>query len=326
MDIVRLQAHDPEDTVLFSQFLKAAGTSFQKLQWEYNSEKLSCEETLRVLESELKNWKVAACYRSERVHHIIFQNGSSALFAKVSPGSLDILVSGEMPKINLPIPPLEQDEVGTDFWFWTRQGPQSVHRNINCPTWLGIERNYPGLDLGPLMKDPTDENGRVILWYGVPGTGKTYAVRALLREWKEKFRSVVITDPENFFGEMSYAYRVLLSDSDLATLVILEDAAEFVMADQRGPGVARLLNLADGLIGQGVRVVFLLTTNEEVGKIDPALKRPGRCRQVLSFPSFTSAQVAEWLNKEVIPGRRREEQTLAELYNQKREGSERIGF
>jgi hypothetical protein len=123
---------------------------------------------------------------------------------------------------------------------------------------------------------------------------------------------------------MTYAYQVLLSDSELGALVVLEDAAEFVMANNRGPGVARLLNLADGLLGQGVRVVFLLTTNENIGEIDPALQRPGRCRQVLEFPKFTPEQAASWLGapKDVM-----HEVTLAELYNNRFESiTSRVGF
>jgi hypothetical protein len=57
-------------------------------------------------------------------------------------------------------------------------------------------------------------------------------------------------------------------------LLVLEDAGELIQADARaaaGQGLSRFLNVADGLIGQGLRVLVLVTTNEEVRKLHPAV-------------------------------------------------------
>lgn len=41
---------------------------------------------------------------------------------------------------------------------------------------------------------------RLILWHGRPGTGKTHALRALLREWQPWCDAAFITDAERFVG------------------------------------------------------------------------------------------------------------------------------
>ena len=44
-----------------------------------------------------------------------------------------------------------------------------------------------------------------------------------------------------------------------------------------GQGLARLLNVCDGMVGQGLRILILLTTNEDLGTMHPATSDL-RCR------------------------------------------------
>ena len=48
------------------------------------------------------------------------------------------------------------------------------------------------------------ESGQLLLWHGEPGTGKTYALRALAWEWRAWCRFHYVTDPERFFNEANY--------------------------------------------------------------------------------------------------------------------------
>ena len=69
-------------------------------------------------------------------------------------------------------------------------------------------------------------------------------------------------------------------DDRLWRLLVMEDTGELLSADARertGQGLSRFLNVVDGLIGQGLRVIVLVTTNEEIKKVHPAVARPGRC-------------------------------------------------
>lgn len=98
--------------------------------------------------------------------------------------------------------------------------------------------------------------------------------------------------------------------------MLLEDAAElFATGCRQTAGFSRFLNLTDGILGQGSRVIFVLTTNEDIGRIDPALTRPGRCLQALEFVPFDADGAADWLaTRGVEDGAPTQQRTLAELF------------
>ena len=81
-----------------------------------------------------------------------------------------------------------------------------------------------------------------------------------------------------------------------------------------GQGLSRILNLTDGLLGQGQRCLLLVTTNEPVGRLHPALRRPGRCWAEVEFTSFTGREAASWLRRQGASRRAPAGGTLAELY------------
>ena len=80
-----------------------------------------------------------------------------------------------------------------------------------------------------------------------------------------------------------------------------------------GQGLGRFLNLVDGLIGQGLRVLVLVTTNEEIRKLHPAVARPGRCAADITFERLTGQEADAWLSAHELPPSDRG-QTIAELY------------
>ena len=76
-------------------------------------------------------------------------------------------------------------------------------------------------------------------------------------------------------------------------LLVLEDTGELLSADVRaaaGPGLSRFLNVVDGLIGHGLRVLVLVTTNEEIGRLHPAVARPGRSAANVVFGRLASCR------------------------------------
>ena len=81
-------------------------------------------------------------------------------------------------------------------------------------------------------------------------------------------------------------------------LVVAEDSDEFLRASARrdaGASLGRLLNVTDGVLGQGFDTLVLLTTNEEIDRLHPALVRPGRCLAAISFSEFAPDEAARWL-------------------------------
>ena len=88
-------------------------------------------------------------------------------------------------------------------------------------------------------------------------------------------------------------------DDRLWRLLVMEDTGELLSADARertGQGLSRFLNVVDGLIGQGLRVIVLVTTNEEIKKLHPAVARPGRCAANVMFDALSREEASEWLS------------------------------
>ena len=165
------------------------------------------------------------------------------------------------------------------------------------------------------------ERGRLILWRGEPGTGKSHALRALVRAWAPWCSAHFIMDPEELLGRGgAYMLDVLTWDGDDADrwrLLILEDAGELIAADARaitGDALSRLLNVTDGLLGQGTRTMLLITTNEPVGRLHPATRRPGRCLADIEFTPLTRAEANAWLAARGRERRVDRPTTLAELF------------
>ena len=75
-----------------------------------------------------------------------------------------------------------------------------------------------------------------------------------------------------------------------------------------------MLNLTDGLLGQDVRALLLVTTNEPSARMHPAVRRSGRRWASVEFTPFEPDEGAAWLalrGARPAPGRAA---TLAELY------------
>lgn len=237
-------------------------------------------------------------------------------------------------RIRAAVPPPRSTDGQAKLTLWTAGtggSPVRHRRWVDAPRWGAIDRNYPDEVRDPLARlmdlpeGPTT-GGRLLLWYGEPGTGKTTAIRALAHEWRSWADVHFVLDPEAFFGGPDYLMQVVADDDAwdprLAAgtrwkVLVVEDADELIRADARqeaGASLGRLLNLTDGILGHGLRVLLLITTNEPMRALHPAVVRPGRCLADVQFRPFSFREAAAWLGAPPINTAASDHLTLAELY------------
>lgn len=170
-----------------------------------------------------------------------------------------------------------------------------------------------------------DVKAKLLLLHGPPGTGKTTALRALADAWRSWCQFDFVLDPEQVFNNAGYLLSVSLGEGEdddgragKCRLLILEDCDELVSAtakERSGQGLARLLNLTDGLLGQGLSLIVALTTNEPLARLHPAIVRPGRCIAQIEIGPLGPSEAREWLGR--APAAGGSSYTLAELAAQR---------
>lgn len=222
-------------------------------------------------------------------------------------------------------------EVPVRFWWWQPNVAQEMARMMPAPKWSDISANYAGTTtpaIDGLMdwRDGPPPGGRLLLWHGVPGTGKTTALRALAWSWRSWAEFQFITDPEEFLRNPSYLLRTISNDrrSSLATspvdrwrVLVLEDAGEYLAPDAKhatGQALSRLLNVCDGVLGQATRSLVIVTTNEPLRSLHPALARPGRCLSEIEFAELSRDEIDAWCRGRGTTPPEVSRAPLAELY------------
>lgn len=267
-----------------------------------------------------KHSQLLLCTADDCIVLLDHQHGS---YLDISVAVKDDVVAADKIVTNIAelVPPTIVDSDSVQLWLWlmTQTGSESKSKTIKASTWADVSRHYPTKvtdRLAHIMKaDRPEGSGKIILWHGAPGTGKTSAIRTLMREWKPWCKFHYISDPEDLFRHPAYLLTVATSEKNDFRLVIAEDADNLLRPSARndpGSGLGRLLNFSDGILGQGCNTIFLLTTNIELDKLHPAVTRPGRCFAQVEFTKFSPREVSDWCLSENVPVLSGEK-TLAEL-------------
>lgn len=253
------------------------------------------------------------------------------------------------------LPPQQQSvewdgRIDVRLWSAGETGPSYFTRTLEVPLLDEIEANYPNAVLQKLRNlksfTPPPDRGRLVLLHGEPGSGKSHAVLSLGGEWRGWADINLITDPERLLRDPNYLMTVMSGgpgiddfmsytdptdefsrrrrgkSNDRWKIIVLEDAGEFMSVQARaetGQALSRLLNMTDGIIGTASRAMLIITTNERLGDLHPAVSRPGRCHMEVDFGALDADRIAAWCRAngvEELPSA--QSMTLAELFAWKR--------
>lgn len=156
-------------------------------------------------------------------------------------------------------------------------------------------------------------NGKLMLFHGEPGTGKTYYLRYLLQLTQNE--NVYFIPPQLFnkLDDPSFTDFLLKNKN---AVIIIEDAEQLIKSrNNSNSPVSSLLQFTDGFLGDCYNFRFILTFNAPPTDIDPALLRDGRLYLEYEFDKLSKIKTKEKFKDLGVDINDPEPKSLAEIYN-----------
>lgn len=168
-------------------------------------------------------------------------------------------------------------------------------------------------------------SGRLTVFSGPPGTGKTHMVRSLLKKGAVDF---VLIDPSSIDQLQGPQLLPVLLDHKnnvgKPLVLVLEDGDKAIESRKKESSnvglVTSLLNLSDGILGSVVDIRILVTSNLPETSIDPAAMRDGRLSKHIVVGPL-QRDTATGVLRRLLPGKNLQAKgsmTLAEVYKMAR--------
>ena len=168
--------------------------------------------------------------------------------------------------------------------------------------------------------------GGITILDGPPGTGKSTLIAELMRRLYQTHVFYVL--PVGQHDTLSQPNMVPFWQEQNnrhpkeVKVIIMEDAEKilFQRRSDNNESVSALLNIADGLMGQMLRVHVLCTLNHGMDQLDAAILRPGRLRSYRYIGLLSRANAEQLAAKHKLPfvaDPARDHYTLAEVFHGK---------
>lgn len=226
----------------------------------------------------------------------------------------------------------DQKLVKISWYYRTNRGTDSASLHVTSLSQHIRDEFYPWLKPGvdAFIQSYFDSPASVLVLYGPPGTGKTSFLRHLLLTQginaAVTYDDKVLTNDEFFVN--------YLTDDEHDALIV-EDADLFLAPREDGENtmMSKFLNVSDGLIKVLNKKMIFTTNITQMGKIDQALLRPGRCFGAVEFRELYPAEARVAAQAAGAPDRDWHSQdrwSLAQIFNHEQNGEgahkARIGF
>lgn len=234
---------------------------------------------------------------SEKTGILVNRNNNTYIRYNIHSSTVGIELYGDKTTISVIGAEIREkfEEVLTQIeWIYSSDGG-----SIDIP--LRADRQ-PVDEMYPFLKDELlndyydrfmDSPASILLLIGPPGTGKTSFIRGLMQHTQS---SAVVTYDENILSK-DYVFAQFIEGEQ--NVMVIEDADMFLKARSEGNSTMhKFLNIGDGLVTTKNKKLIFSTNLPSVKEIDPALIRPGRCFDVISF-DYLKQEEAEALAKAV---------------------------
>lgn len=160
---------------------------------------------------------------------------------------------------------------------------------------LPVKEMYPSLgdeSLEDYYDRYMNSSASILVLIGPPGTAKTTFIRGLLAHTQSS--ALVTYDAAILSKDFFFASFI---DNE-ANVMVLEDSDNFLKSRSDGNSIMHLfLNLGDGLVTTKGKKMIFSTNLPSIRDIDPALIRPGRCFDILTFDNLTQEQAEKMAEK-----------------------------
>jgi len=164
----------------------------------------------------------------------------------------------------------------------------------------------------------------LVLFHGLPGTGKTFYIRHLLRKMAINNKIVIYMPPNMVDHLVEPGFMTFLADQVQEwsedgnfCVLLIEDAEPLLAKRQEGvriQGVTNLLNMTDGLLNDMLNLQIICTFNVDLKKLDSALLRPGRLLARKEFKALAELDANLLAQRLGIKHHFKKPATLGEIY------------